>query len=160
MSTSVIRPIPNDGTCWRRCSIHYFATLIRCRANTRLRMMYRVAHTLAVDPWTPWLTFAQPQRTTRGSHVWKYIFHINIKLTAIYKVPVRAHIEYCVQAWRPYYQKDVDNLEKIQRRANSVMEDLRGMEYEERLRQTRLVTLEARRTRGDIIEVFKIMKRL
>ena len=32
--------------------------------------------------------------------------------------------------------------------------------YEERLTQTRLVTLEARRTRADIIEVFKIMKGL
>ena len=34
------------------------------RANTRLCMMYRVAHTPVGDPWTPWLTFAQ--RTTRG----------------------------------------------------------------------------------------------
>ena len=41
-----------------------------------------------------------------------------------------------------------------------MMEELRGMEYEERLRQTRLVTLEAWRTRADIIEVFKIMKGL
>ena len=41
------------------------------RANTRLCMMYRVAHTPVGDPWTPWLTFAQ--RTTRGSHAWKYI---------------------------------------------------------------------------------------
>ena len=41
------------------------------RANTRLCMMYRVAHTPVGDPWTPCLTFAQ--RTTRGSHAWKYI---------------------------------------------------------------------------------------
>ena len=41
-----------------------------------------------------------------------------------------------------------------------MMEEARGMEYEERLRQTSLVTLEARRTRADIIEVFKIMKGL
>ena len=40
------------------------------RANTRLCMMYRVAHTPVGDPWMPWLTFAQ--RTTRGSHAWKY----------------------------------------------------------------------------------------
>ena len=51
-------------------------------------------------------------------------------------------------------------MEKIQRRATRMMDDLRGMEYEERLRHTRLVTLEARRTRADIIEVFKIMKGL
>ena len=41
------------------------------RANTRLYMMYRVAHTPVGDPYTPWLTFAQ--HTTRGSHAWKYI---------------------------------------------------------------------------------------
>ena len=34
-----------------------------------------------------------------------------------------------------------------------MIEELRGMEYEERLRQTRLVTLEARRTRADLIVV-------
>ena len=76
------------------------------------------------------------------------------------KALARPHIEYCVQAWRPYYQKDVDNLEKIQRRATMMMVELRGMEYVERLRQTRLVTREAWRTRADIIEVFKTMKGL
>ena len=81
-------------------------------------------------------------------------------LLPLYKALVRPHIEYCVQAWRPYYQKDVDNLEQIQRRATRMMEEVRGMDYEERLRQTSLVTLEARRTRADIIEVFKIMKGL
>ena len=41
------------------------------RANTRLCMIYGVAHTPVGDLWSPWLTFAQ--RTTRGSHAWKYI---------------------------------------------------------------------------------------
>ena len=41
-----------------------------------------------------------------------------------------------------------------------MMEELGGMEYEDRLRQTRLVTLETRRIRADIIEVFQIMKGL
>ena len=39
------------------------------RANTRLCMMYRVAHTPVGDPWTPWQTFAQ--HTTL--HACKYI---------------------------------------------------------------------------------------
>ena len=91
---------------------------------------------------------------------WSYEDKSMAILLPLYKALVRPHIEYCVQAWRPYYQKDVDNLEKIQRRATRMMEELRGMEYEERLRQTRLVILEARRTRADIIEVFKIMKGL
>ena len=92
---------------------------------------------------------------------WSYEDKPMANLLPLYKALVRPHIEYCFQAWRPYYQKDVDNLEKIQRRATRMMDDLRGtMEYEERLRHTRLVTLEARRTRADIIEVFKIMKGL
>ena len=36
--------------------------------------------------------------------------------------------------------------------------DFRGMSYEERLSRLKLTTLETRRLRGDLIEVFKIMK--
>ena len=43
------------------------------RANMRLCMMYRVAHTPVGDPWTPWLTFAQRTTLGAGSHAWKYI---------------------------------------------------------------------------------------
>ena len=78
------------------------------------------------------------------------------------KALVRPHIEYCVHAWRPYYQNDVDN--KLGKDPEKSYQDdgrtKRYGIYEERLRQTRLVTLEARRTRADIIEVFKIMKGL
>ena len=39
---------------------------------------------------------------------------------------VRAHLDYCVQAWSPYYRKDIDKLEKVQKRAVRMITDLRG----------------------------------
>ena len=75
----------------------------------------------------------------------------------LYKAIVRPHLEYCIQAWRPYRKKDIDTLERIQRRAIKMIPELRDLSYEERLKECGLTTLETRRLRGDQIEVFKIL---
>ena len=38
----------------------------------------------------------------------------------MYKAIVRPHLEYCIQAWIPYRNKDIDTLERIQKTATSV----------------------------------------
>ena len=54
-------------------------------------------------------------------------------------------------------RKDIDTLERIQRRATKMIPELRDLSYEERLKECGLTTLETRRLRGDQIEVFKIL---
>ena len=71
---------------------------------------------------------------------------------------VRPHLDYCIQAWHPHLQKDIDVLEKVQRRATKLINECKGLEYEQRLKVTKLTTLETRRIRADLIEVFKIIK--
>ena len=72
----------------------------------------------------------------------------------LYQTIVRPHLEYCIQAWRPYRKKDIDILERVQRRATKIIQKLRNISYEMRLKECGLTTLETRRLRGDQIEVF------
>ena len=49
-------------------------------------------------------------------------------------------------------------LERVQRRATRLIPGLGRLSYEERLKETGLYSLERRRLREDMIEMFKIMK--
>ena len=45
----------------------------------------------------------------------------------LYKAIFRPHLEYCIHAWNPHLRKDVDMLEKIQRRATKLIPELRDL---------------------------------
>ena len=66
-------------------------------------------------------------------------------------------MEYAVQAWSPKLVRDIDKLEKVQRRATKLVPEIRDLPYEVRLRELGLPSLLERRVRGDMIEVFKIV---
>ena len=79
----------------------------------------------------------------------------------IYKTMVRPPlVEYCTVAWSPGYVKDKILIEKIQWRYSKIIPMLKDMDYNSRLRNLGLRTLEERRNRANLIQVYKMWKNL
>ena len=76
----------------------------------------------------------------------------------LYVSLVRPHLEYASVIWNPYYKGDINALEKVQRRSSKTPLDMRHKPYEERLKIWNLTSLEERRTRGDLIQMYKIFR--
>jgi len=75
----------------------------------------------------------------------------------LYKGSVRPHLEYAIQAWSPYLRKDIECLERVQRKATKLVQGLKNLSYMERLERLHLTTLEKCRLRGDLIETYKLL---
>jgi len=89
-------------------------------------------------------------------------FHFRDKHTflRLYIRYVRPHLEFCTPAWNPTSRCDKDILEKIQIRAVNMISGLRGVTYEEKLSEIGLESLEARRQKSDLTQVYKILNRV
>ncbi len=84
--------------------------------------------------------------TTRDTKIWG----------KLYKTYIRPHLEFAVPVWNPYRQKNIDKLEKVQRRETKIPTQFRNRPYCERLKTMGLTSHEIHRHRGDLIQQYKL----
>nr|VZH90280.1 unnamed protein product [Spirometra erinaceieuropaei] len=73
---------------------------------------------------------------------------------------VRPHLEYGIQAWRPWAVEDQNCLESVQRRATKMVRGQSSFPYAIRLVNMNLFPLNYRQLRGDVLQAFRIVKGL
>ena len=81
-----------------------------------------------------------------------------ITYKTLYCTFIRPLLEFAVPVWNPFLKKDIDILERVQRRATKRAPGLWQIDYDQRLKILGRATLEERRVRGDLIQQFKIVK--
>ena len=66
-------------------------------------------------------------------------------------------MKYCCSIWNPHYIKDTKLVEGVQCRATKLVWGMENLHYKERLKMVRLMRLDRRRVRSDLLETFKII---
>ena len=86
-------------------------------------------------------------------------FHFRDKtiFVRLYKQYIRCMLEYAVPAWSPWHAGDIETLEKVQKKMVNLIPGLKGNSYEQKLEEIHLDKLSTRRTRIDMINVYKII---
>lgn len=73
---------------------------------------------------------------------------------------MRPILEYCSSVWNPLLLTDGYAIEKVQRRASKLVYGISESSYPDRLRYLNLESLQFRRPRADLIQVFKIIQNI
>ena len=76
--------------------------------------------------------------------------NINYKNTELmlplYKSLVRPHVEYAVQFWSPHLHRDIDKIERVQRKASKIIKEIRNHSYQQQLKNLVLISVVQKET--------------
>ena len=75
----------------------------------------------------------------------------------LYKSLVKPHIEYSSTVWNPTMICDQKLIEGVQRRATKLIPSISGLSYPQKLKKLGLPSLQYRRLRADMLQVYKII---
>ena len=75
----------------------------------------------------------------------------------LYKSIVQPTLEYGNLIWGPFYLLDQQKIESVQRKATKLIQEIRHLQYEERLLFLKIPSLYYRRYRGDMIMTFNLI---
>ena len=78
----------------------------------------------------------------------------------LYKAFIRPVLEYANSVWYPYLRKFINMIERVQRQFTKRIIGMKDYDYHRRLRLLNLPSLEYRRVRGDMLQVYKICQGL
>ena len=77
----------------------------------------------------------------------------------LYTTYVRPHLEFAVPVWSPSTVAEIEALENVQKKSVQMIGGLTADNYEDKLKELGLDTLEERRKRFDMVQVYRILHR-
>ena len=76
-------------------------------------------------------------------------------MRSLYVTFIRPLLEFAIPVWSPYLKGDCENIERVQHRATKP--EISNFQYEDRLIALDLTTLNVRRKKGDLIQLYKFL---
>ncbi len=73
----------------------------------------------------------------------------------LYPTFIRPHLEFASSVWNTLSKKEINKIEGVQKKATGMIQELKGMEYGERLKKLGYTNLEMRRKRGTLYNYIK-----
>ena len=78
-------------------------------------------------------------------------------MMTLYKSLVRSHLEYCCPLWHPARIQDIQAVESVQRVFTRRISGMRALDYWTRLKHLNIMSLQRRRERYIILQVWKVL---